>query len=252
MSALAAGFGLLPGWAWALLAAPFAGSFLAVLVVRLPAGRRVGLARSACDRCGAVLGPAELVPLLSYALQRGRCRHCGGAIDPVHPAMELGCLAVAAWAAGVQSGHALAAACVLGWLLLALAMADWRSYMLPDLLTLPLLLLGLAATAWRAPADLADHALATILGYALFRGLALAYRHLRGRDGLGHGDAKLLAAAGAWVGLLAVPWVMLLAALGGLALAGLAMASGRRIGLETAMPFGPSLALGLWLVWLYG
>lgn len=244
-------FGLLPGWVWMLLAAPFAGSFLGLLAIRLPAGRPVAIARSACDHCGTVLGARELVPLLSYAIQRGRCRHCLGTVDAVHPLMEVGCLIIAGWAACLISGPALYASCLLGWVLLALAVADWRSFLLPDPLTLPLLLLGLGVTEWLTPWDLADHAIAAILGYAIFRGLALAYRRLRGRDGLGQGDAKLLAVAGAWVGLMALPYVILIGALFGIGLAAARKLLGETVTAATAVPFGPGLALGLWLVWLY-
>ncbi len=241
----------LPDWAWAALAAPFAGSCMAVLARRLPAGRKVGMVRSVCDNCGATLGPRELVPLLSYAVQRGRCRHCNAPISQFEPAMELAAVTTALWAGTVSVGITLWISCLLGWMLLALAAADWNSYRLPDGLTLPLLLVGLGATAWLWPSDLADHALAAALAYLLFRGVALAYRRLRGRDGLGSGDAKLLAASGAWVGLAALPWVILAAALAGLALAaGLALHR-RQLSARMALPFGPCLALATWLVWLY-
>ena len=117
-------FGLLPGWAWMLLAAPFAGSFLGLLALRLPAGRPVALARSACDHCGAVLGARELVPLLSYAVQRGRCRHCGSVIDPAHPLMEIGCLIIAGWAACLVSGTSLATSASA----LAPNLKSWSTY----------------------------------------------------------------------------------------------------------------------------
>ncbi len=165
--------------------------------------------------------------------------------------MEVGCVCIACWAAMLMSGPVLYASCLLGWLLLALALCDWRSFLLPDALTLPLLGLGLLVTWWIAPSDLPDHALAALLGYALFRGLSLAYRLMRGRDGLGQGDAKLLAAAGAWLGLAAIPAVMLIAALVGLGVVAVRMMRGGAIGSDTALPFGPALALGIWLVWLY-
>ncbi|MDR3452360.1 MAG: A24 family peptidase, partial [Rhodoferax sp.] len=204
-----------------------------------------------CDSCGATLGARELVPLLSYVVQRGRCRHCNAPIGLFAPAMELAAVAIALWAGSVFVADTLWISCVLGWMLLALAVADWNSYRLPDGLTLPLLLIGLGATAWLWPGELTDHALAAALGYGLFRGVAWLYRRLRGRDGLGGGDAKLLAASGAWVGLAALPWVILVAALAGLAL-GLALAvHRRRLSARMALPFGPCLALATWLVWLY-
>jgi leader peptidase (prepilin peptidase)/N-methyltransferase len=136
-----------PDWL-PLAAAPFVGSFAGVLVRRLPRGQPVVLARSRCEGCGAALGAAELVPLLGYAWQRGQCRRCGGRIAPFHPAIELGALIVAAWAvAADQAGLRLWFDCALGWTLLALAWIDAEWLVLPDPLTLPLVLAGLAATA---------------------------------------------------------------------------------------------------------
>lgn len=244
------------GSAWLpLLAAPFAGSLLGVMIRRLPRGESWMLARSRCESCGRALGPLELLPLLGYAALRGRCRGCGQPIPPFHPAVELAALAVAAWAFTVDAGAPglLWADCVLGWTLLALAWIDWDWLRLPDPLTLPLLLAGLAATALWQPGALGDHALGATLGYLGLRALAFTYRRLRGRDGIGEGDAKLLAAAGAWVGSAALPQVLLLAALAGLLLAAVRrVAGGQRLHALAAVPFGPPLALALWLVWLYG
>lgn len=240
------------GWIGPALAAPFAGSLLGVLVRRLPAGRPVMIARSACDHCHTALGARDLVPLVSYAMLRGRCRQCGAPIGAFHLAMELGCVAVALWAALVFDGDALWASCALGWMLLGLAVCDWETGLLPDGLTLPLLLLGLGATAWLWPPELTDHALAATAGYLIFRGVALGYRLLRGRDGLGGGDAKLLAASGAWLGLAALSWVVLIAACAGLALAGGLALRGRALSGRMVLPFGPPLALATWLIWLYG
>jgi leader peptidase (prepilin peptidase)/N-methyltransferase len=94
--------------------------------------------------------------------------------------------------------------------------------------------------------------MAAVAGYAAFRLLEIGYRALRGRDGLGQGDAKLAAAAGAWAGLAALPLVVFGAALAGLCIGLLARWRGERIGAATALPFGPALALALWVVWLYG
>lgn len=238
-------------WWMPLLAAPFVGSLLGVLVRRLPAGRPVAVARSACESCGRVLGPAELVPVVSYLALRGRCRACRAPIAPMHLAIELAAAAVAAWAASVDSGGALWAGCVLGWALLALAWIDQATFWLPDVLTLPLVLAGLAATWWLQPWAVADHAIGAAAGYALLRVVSWAYRLFRGREGLGEGDAKLLAAAGAWLGWQALPLVLTGAALAGLVAAGLAMALGRRVGAATALPFGPPLAAATWIAWLY-
>ncbi len=234
-----------------LVVAPVIGSFLGVLVRRLPAGGDVVRGRSACEGCGRTISARDLVPVLSFAALRGACRQCGAAIHPMHLWIELAAIAVAGWAALSAEGQELWLGCLLGWTLLALAWIDWLHFRLPDVLTLPLLLAGLAATAWEAPDLAAGHALAAAAGYAGFRAVALGYRALRGWDGLGAGDAKLLAAGGAWLGLDLLPMVVLLAALLGLALGLVQAARAGRLSGTAAIPFGPPLALAIWLLWLY-
>ena len=240
-------------WVWPLLAAPFVGSVAGVLVRRLPAGRPVVVARSACESCGRALGPKELVPLLSYVLQRGRCRACGAAIAPFHWQIELAAVLVALSVVVVQesSPAAIWADCTFGWTLLALAWIDWERGRLPDALTLPLLVAGLIATQWLEPWRLLDCAVGAAAGYVAFRMIAIGYRAWRGRDGLGQGDAKLLAAAGAWVGWDGLNDVVLLGAVAGI---GIALWRGRRSGVSamTSVPFGPGLALGAFIVRLHG
>jgi leader peptidase (prepilin peptidase)/N-methyltransferase len=235
-----------------LLLAPIVGSFLGVLVRRIPVGRPVVLARSACETCGHVLAARDLVPLGSYAWRRGRCRYCGAPIGGFHPAIELAALAVAASAVAVDADPARVwADCGLGWSLLALGWIDWRHMLLPDALTLPLLLAGLLATVWLDPDQAYAHAAGAALGYLSLRLLGSAYRRLRGREGIGAGDAKLLGAAGAWVGWEALPAVILLsAALGLTAALGLHL-RGAKIERTTKLPYGPCLALALWIVRLY-
>ncbi|MCB2101838.1 MAG: prepilin peptidase, partial [Rhodobacterales bacterium] len=242
-----------PATLFLILAAPFVGSFLGVLVLRLPEGRPVLLGRSACPHCGTVLGPRDLVPLVSWLLLRRRCRACGTAIPPFYPLIELAALGVALWAVATAPNAATATAgCLLGWALLALAEIDRRHMLLPDALTLPLLALGLAATGLLAPDQMINHLIGAAAGFAVLAGLALLYRRLRGRDGLGLGDAKLLAAAGAWVGWEGLPGVVLIGAATGLAWVLVAgRLSGRPLDPARPLPFGPFLALGLWLVWLY-
>ena len=235
-----------------IIMAPVIGSFLGVLIERLPDGRSVAVARSACDTCHHALGPLDLVPFVSYLVSRGKCRHCGGRIAPFHWQIELAALAMAIWAAGLDDGVRLWADCGLGWSLLALSWIDWRHMILPDALTLPLLLAGLGVSLWLDPGNIVDHAAGAAIGFLLFRGVAWAYRALRGRDGLGEGDAKLLAASGAWVGWLGLAPIMLIAAVTGLAGALASALRGRKLDAQTAIPFGPCLAFATWLVWLYG
>lgn len=240
-------------WLWPLLAAPFVGSFLGVLITRLPTQAPVAFARSACPRCGIRLDAIDLVPLLSFLLLRGRCRHCHAPIGFFHPAIELAATAVALWATLTDAqAERIWVDCGLGWTLLTLAWIDWTEFLLPDVLTLPLLLAGLGLTFAWDPAALTDHGVAAVLAYLSFQGLSHAYRRLRGREGLGGGDAKLIAAAGAWCGLTALPFVVLGSALLGLLAAlGLALA-GQTVTSTTRIPFGPCIALAFWLIWLHG
>lgn len=235
-----------------LLFAPFVGSFLALVVDRLPEGRGVISGRSRCDACARPLGPRDLVPVVSWLARRGRCR-CGQARLPAfYPLVELAALGVVLWAMIELDGWLLLVTCLLGWTLLTLALIDGRHLILPDELTLPLIPLGLATVGALDPSRLAWHILAAAAGYGLLLGLADLYRRLRQREGLGQGDAKLLAAGGAWVGPFGLPSVILLAALAGLVWVLVQRLAGRTIGPATELPFGPHLALGIWLVWLYG
>jgi leader peptidase (prepilin peptidase) / N-methyltransferase len=235
-----------------LLAAPFVGSFLGVLVKRLPARRPVAIGRSVCDHCHRTLGWRDLIPLVSWASTRGRCRHCRQAIGLFYPAVELAALAIAVWALLVLPGWIVWAGAMLGWALLTLTWIDQEHYLLPDVITLPLALAGLAVAWLIDPATLLDHVIGAAAGFATFTALAWGYRALRRRDGLGAGDAKLLGALGAWVGWQGLPTVVLYAAVSGLALALILAARGRRLELGHRLPFGPHLCLGGWLVWLYG
>ncbi len=239
-----------------LIAAPFIGSFLGVLVRRLPTGETAVWGRSRCDACHAPLTVFDLVPLLSFLVLRWSCRHCGARIDPFHFRIEMAALAIAVWAVAVD-GSAAGPDCVLGWALLALAWIDAEHMILPDALTLPLLLLGLGFGWLEAPDLLADRLVGAAVGWLSFAGIAAAYRRLRGRDGLGGGDARLLGAGGAWLGWEALPSVVLFAAVGALLCIGLRtlwLRGKPEAGnvLTEPQPFGPWLALGIWVVRLHG
>jgi len=233
--------------------APLFGSLLSMVDSRFPDWRGIAFGRSRCDRCGGALCVQDLVPVASWLALLGQCRRCGGAIGARPLAIELAAVAIAAWAATAFDGAMLAVACVLGWTLLALAVIDIRHLVLPDALTLPLLAAGLAVAAAGEPGALADSVVGAVGGYAAFAVVAAAYRGARGRAGLGGGDAALLAAAGAWVTWTGLASVVLVASVAGLAAAVvLARLRHRPLRADARLPFGPFLALGLWLTWLYG
>ena len=152
----------------------------------------------------------------------------------------------------VLDGWLVWASCGLGWALLALAWIDQRHFWLPDALTLPLIPAGLAV-AWAAvPERFAAHLLGAVLGFAVLALIDAIYRRLRGRAGLGLGDAKLLAGLGAWVAWQGLASIVFLAALGGLAAVAARRLAGRRIEMGDSIAFGPYLCLAGWLVWLFG
>ena len=222
------------------------GSFIALATARWPQGETL-LGRSRCDGCRATLGVAELVPLLSHLIQRGRCRHCGQASSARHWQIEMAAAAVGAallWRHPAPEGLLLA---VAGWWLLALMILDAEHQWLPDALTLPfipfaLLLPGLPLEQrlWGAG-----------LGFAGLWLVGAAYRRLRGRDGLGGGDPKLLAGLGALLGGWSLPFLITGAAGLGLALAGWDASRGRDVNAATRLPFGALLAgVAQVLLWL--
>lgn len=230
-----------------LLLAPLAGSAAAAFARRWPDDLRGWLlGRSRCPDCGTALAARDLVPLVSYLALRGRCRHCGRPIDPEHLAVELAALVLATAAVLLLPPPSALVAALVGWALLAAALIDRRTLLLPDLVSLPLAAGGLVA-AWLglAPASPLAALAGALLGLGGLATIAELYRRLRGREGLGMGDAKLMAAAGAWLGPGPLPQVLLVGALGALA-AAIATGAWRRP--TEPVPFGPWLALGFWTV----
>jgi leader peptidase (prepilin peptidase)/N-methyltransferase len=136
--------------------------------------------------------------------------------------------------------------------LLLIAVIDAEHFWLPNILTLPLGAAGLAASAFIGPGSFVDHLIGAVLGFAVLAGLAALYKRLRGRDGLGGGDARLLAAIGAWVGWAGLPSVVVWASLAGLSWVLARIVARRAPSLDTALPYGTYLAIGAWLTWLYG
>jgi len=215
--------------------------------------------RSACPACHAPIAAIHNLPLLSYLALRGRCAHCRARISARYPAVELLCgtaTAVVAW----QLGFGWNAACgmLVTWFLIALTFIDLDTQLLPDSLTLPLLWLGLLAslTGWAAPgtalpADPVSAIGGAALGYLSLWSLYHLFRLLTGKQGMGYGDFKLLAALGAWLGWqMLLPVVLLSAAVG--ALVGLTLIALRRQQRGNPIPFGPFLAAAGWVAMLWG
>ena len=229
-----------------LLAGLIFGSFIAALTSRWPQGRSIVHGRSACESCGATLGARDLVPVLSHLALRGKCRHCDAPIPPRNLGIELAAGFIGAVSLFAVPGWAGLAGAGFGWVLLALAVLDIEHFWLPDRLTLPLVLAGLAFGLPSLP----DRAIGAAIGYAALALIAFAYARLRGRTGLGGGDPKLLAAIGAWLGWSALPFAVLLAASLGLVLVGLDRLRGRPVTAQTRVPLGALMAVAAWPLWL--
>lgn len=190
-----------------------------------------------------LVGGAAGLPLAWMASRfEGARRACGGWLAAILPLILL------TEALVTQPSHWLAGG-VLAGILLMIAAVDALTFRIPDLLCLPLVAIGLAAGSV-VQASLADRLIGAAAGFLVLAGLAWAYRAVRAREGLGLGDAKLLAAGGAWVGWQGLPTILLLAAGGGfLMLAAMVLRRGRGA-LTEAFAFGPALAGGIWVAWL--
>ncbi len=226
------------------------GSFIATLAIRWPQGRSAMRGRSACDGCGKPLRAHELVPLLSFLLQRGTCRACGAPIHLAHPATEVAGLAIGVAAGLVAPGWEGVAGAVFGWLLLTLAALDLAAFWLPNVLTAALALAGLIDGIFFAPGWV-DRILGGAIGFGLLYLVAFTYRHVRGRDGLGGGDPKLFGGIGLWLGASMLAPVLLGASVTGLAVALAMKLSGREIGMTSRLPLGTLLAIAAFPAWLY-
>ena len=208
--------------------------------------------RSRCPHCGHLITATENIPLLSFALQRGRCAHCQAGISRQYPLVEAasGLLAgLAAWKLGF--GWPTLAALLFTWFLLAASVIDFKHQLLPDDLTLPLLWLGLAVALWGPFADLPSAVIGAMAGYLSLWSVYQAFRLLTGKEGMGHGDFKLLAALGAWTGWQSLVAIVLLSSLVG-AVVGLTLILFRGRDRQIPMPFGPFLAVAGWIVLLWG
>jgi leader peptidase (prepilin peptidase)/N-methyltransferase len=205
---------------------------------------------SRCDSCGTAIAPYDLFPLVSHLLLRGRCRACGAAIDRRHLAMELAAALIGAVAFLAHPLPLAFVTALFGWWLLLVAALDREHFWLPDRLTVPLALLGLLVGWAGFGPTFTDRLFGLVLGQGVLASIAWLYKRLRGRDGMGGGDPKLMGAVGAWVGMWNLPAILLGAGLLGLA-AMLAMRlRGEAVDRTTRLPLGTLIALAAWPVWL--
>ncbi len=215
--------------------------------------------RSACPHCGHVIGAFENIPVLSYLALGGRCSSCKAPISRRYPLVELftGVIsAVVAWRYG--AGWVCVFALLVSWSLIALAAIDLDHKLLPDVITLPLLWLGLLVSlgglSWQGQTAFADVRSAVIGAAAGYLSLWLMFhlfRLITGKEGMGYGDFKLLGALGAWLGWQGLPLTILLSTLVGAVLGLVLIVAGKR-DRQTQIPFGPYLAAAGWIALLWG
>jgi leader peptidase (prepilin peptidase)/N-methyltransferase len=251
----------------------FIGSFLNVVIHRLPKmlehewlseaaeqrgepppdGGKFNLAkpRSHCPHCGHMITAMENIPLISYLLLRGRCAHCHTPISYRYPTVEALTAALSGYAAWRFGYNPITVgALIFLWAMIALAFIDFDTHLLPDDITLPLIWLGLTFNLASIFAPLGDAVIGAMAGYLFLWTVYWLFKLITGKEGMGHGDFKLLAALGAWFGWEALPFAVLLSSLSG-AIVGLTLIVLRRHPRGAPIPFGPSLALAgvLTLFW---
>jgi len=208
--------------------------------------------RSACPSCGHAIAAVENIPVVSYLVLGGRCKACRTPISLRYPAVEAltGLLTgFVAWHFGV-SWHALFAV-VFVWALIALTFIDADTTLLPDDITLPLMWLGLLFNLTWGFVDLRSAVLGAVAGYLLLWSVFWVFKLITGKEGMGYGDFKLLAAIGAWLGWQVLPLVIVLSAAVGtiVGIAGIVL-QGRDKGAK--LPFGPYLAAAGFIALIWG
>jgi leader peptidase (prepilin peptidase)/N-methyltransferase len=251
------------------------GSFLNVVIHRLPTMMRrrweaecrqsLGIAamesgpdenlfrpRSRCPHCGHGIRAIENVPVLSFIFLRGRCSACHASISIQYPLVELLSGGVAlTCAVHYGFGFAAVASAFFGFALIALSAIDLRTQLLPDSITLPLMWGGLLVNLGGTFSDLQSAVIGAMAGYLALWIIYQVFKRLTGKEGMGYGDFKLLAALGAWSGWHALPLIVLLSSTIG-AVVGIALIAARRLNRDVPIPFGPYLAAAGWIGLLYG
>ncbi len=227
--------------------------------VRLPAAQagtestepyNLVVPRSACPKCGTQIRACDNIPIFSWLWLRGRCRACGTAISGRYPLVELLTGLAFAWCGWhFNADLQLLAALAFTACLIALIGIDIDEMLLPDQLTLPLLWLGLLVNLQGTFVPLPQAVLGAVAGYLSLWAVYWAFKLLTGKEGMGYGDFKLLAALGAWLGWQQLPLVILLSSLVG-AVFGIAMMLRR--GESRPIPFGPYLAVAGWIALFWG
>jgi len=210
------------------------------------------LPHSHCPHCDHSIRVWENIPVISYVFLRGRCSSCAVPISKRYPLTELACgvlSAFIAWHFGF--GWPACLLLVLTWGLLAMSLIDAEHQLLPDVLVLPLLWLGLIVNSFDLLVPLHEALWGAIAGYMVLWSVFWLFKLITGKDGMGHGDFKLLAMLGAWGGWQILPLTLLLSSFVG-AIIGVTLLRFRNAKTSTPIPFGPYLAIAGWIALLWG
>jgi leader peptidase (prepilin peptidase)/N-methyltransferase len=250
------------------------GSFLNVVIARLPVMLEMGwksecqqllelnttleskfnlvTPRSQCPSCKHMISSLENIPLISYLIQKGKCRHCGISISAQYPLVEIFTALLTGFIA-FEFGFSWQAllAMVLAWGLIALAMIDFKTTLLPDNITLPVLWLGIIANYFDLFCSLEDSVLGAIFGYLSLWLVFQTFKLITGKEGMGYGDFKLLALLGAWLGWQYLIAIILISSVVG-SIIGITLIVTKVLGRDVPTPFGPYLALGGIICLLWG
>ncbi len=208
--------------------------------------------RSRCGHCGHAITALENIPVISWLLLGGKCKACGARISLQYPLVELltalASLAVA-WRFGVS--EQTLAALILTWALIAMSGIDIAHKLLPDSLTLPMLWLGILLGFFHVFVDLESSVIGAMAGYLSLWSVYIVFKLITGKEGMGHGDFKLLAMLGAWMGWKMLFVIILTSSLVG-ATVGITMILLKKTSRQTQIPFGPYLAAAGWIALLWG
>jgi leader peptidase (prepilin peptidase)/N-methyltransferase len=239
------------GFVFALLFGLAVGSFLNVCIYRIPLKKSIIHPPSSCPQCGERIRFYDNIPLLSYAVLLGKCRHCRNPIPFHYPLVEAitGLLSAALFIRFHLSPEYFLFF-LFSAALVAIAFIDLHHKIIPDTLSIPVLIIGFAATFSKYGLIPWTESLVGIIGGGgFFYVVATAFEKIRGRQGMGGGDVKMLAMIGAWAGWRALPLIILLSSFAGILIGGGSLILARK-GMRTRIPYGPFLALGA-LVWLF-
>jgi leader peptidase (prepilin peptidase)/N-methyltransferase len=207
---------------------------------------------SHCPHCKAAVKPWQNIPVISYLILAGKCANCGVGISIRYPIVEfVTALMTVALASQYDASLALLGAMLFTWSLIALTMIDVDHQLLPDDITLPLLWLGILFSLLGASISLQDAIVGAMLGYLSLWSVYWLFKLATGKEGMGYGDFKLLAALGAWLGWQSIPLIILLSSLVG-AICGIALMIATRRGKDIPIPFGPYLAMAGWISLMWG